>query len=619
MGAAPGAATVVFVVNTTSIDMLLNRLCASPEFQDPHRRTVTRVAEWLGRQRATSTTLRTAVDENAWATAAEDHHSCATAPACPHLRERLANTLLRKSGTLPVSHVTDFPSAAILIASRAAGRILSDEVLAEVLDTSPGGARFGTQVGYDAIRWWLRSNPHIGCDPGLPELDEFMGGKVGDGALDAAHRIWRAGNAHWASVGGWAVSANLSDKEAAHIANFWAVLAVEKSSTDAMYVPSPAKFAAALGAYHSARVATQTPLLGATQAHLDDLLCVFAPTQHSMQAYRGFLGRQLRDVMWQRVAACSELPFDGNEPYDNLARITDRCGVEPTAAELRAYPRLARLCGEAARPGIRTRSTATGGVVDVDDAGLRTLADARNHIVDRVDDKGRLPARASFDQAVLDRIEKLFALPYTLIVESLVAECGYKAPGRSRNEVAFDQIVDTAFGPIIRERHVEWTDATWRATSGAYRVDTRYVLADPANGQLFDTGDGDWELHCEADGQGHFERVRNWNLDECRLRDQAKTRVLAERRAQVDFDVTFVAVHWRSLTGPAACRLDADTFTSIVTALRAVDDRWWAFICPAGETDRRAVPTGCRLERLAGDWDDTVWVWTLVGDPTTKA
>lgn len=583
----------------------VERLADEDFFQVPHLRTVSKCAEWIDRQlaRPAPAVLRSALVACLEDEAAADLHSCLHAPTCEHLRDRLAARLLRKSCTLRVVQVDDFPDAAEHLSAVApADHVLSDAALAELLDRVPGGAAFLARVGADALRAWLEANAAgggFGWDRlAVPDLREFLAAELPPGSLDAANAVCREPGSYVAQFVGPALVEARDEAESFATQRFWTSLEHPATYHGPLWLP---KVKTVVRALHGFAERHRRTLTSAAAARLETLLWALEATAHYRQGYRGFPDTlRLRDRVFAVLAEVSGLPHEGLDPRTNLDRLAALCGVEPTTAQLACHPVLRRLCrGAARRPGRRPPAVpAAGG-----DGPFGTVAKVLAFLRAEAERTGALPSRAQLGVEVCDRIEARMGMAYAELVEALHVEWGLARPARSANEAALDALVEEAFAGEVAEFRAEWS--AWRTSPGHYRVDSYLRLAgDP---DLFGGAGGGFELFLEADGPGHFTQVHNWDLAKCRRRDRAKAAALAARR-DAGHRLCLVAVHHRALTGRLDQRLDAVTLRRVVAAARA-GGHWWVFVRPAGVADMRAHPPG-RLVRLGGDFGP-LEVWAL--------
>lgn len=252
---------------------------------------------------------------------------------------------------------------------------------------------------------------------------------------------------------------------------------------------------------------------------------------------------------------------------ENVNRLRTLLGVEPTRAMVSHVSSLPKDVRAALPAGTRARRAVVVNDAVVSDL-FSTAADVSAWFLNRVCNDEPLPAVSSLPGDVVAAIEQITERTYSELVDHYVELWGARAPGRSRNELALEEAIVNGFGSrlaAIRSEELVCDDRR-------YRWDFSTVISDGVHDRV---------VVFEADGQGHFQEVRNWNLARQRANDVAKA-------ARLGPDDQLVAVHHGLLSGSTAGRLDGDTLVRIVDAARAVG-AWWVFIRPSGSQDLRAV------------------------------
>ena len=210
------------------------------------------------------------------------------------------------------------------------------------------------------------------------------------------------------------------------------------------------------------------------------------------------------------------------------------------------------------------------------------LADVYRFFDTHVERHGQLPAYGAINPNTADAIEEHTGKQVGEFLQELHDEHGWGLPTRSRNEQAMDQMITAAFRDTAEQYTTEWSGWEQR-----WRIDGMIPVA--VNQIRLDGFSEQFELFVEADGEGHFCQVRNWDLNEARHRDIVKAEAIGLRARKQKQPCLLIALHHRCLTGRRADRVTPGRFLHCVHQLHD-SGHWWATVRPKGCKDERAGP-----------------------------
>jgi hypothetical protein len=182
-----------------------------------------------------------------------------------------------------------------------------------------------------------------------------------------------------------------------------------------------------------------------------------------------------------------------------------------------------------------------------------------------------LPSKAQIEN--LDQVEQILGETWKDFCDSLCAMFPELRMARSSYERRLDSLLlELSGAPVPIEVFVRDATPEGLLTSSRCRIDAVWQLDEFSS------------LWFEADGEGHFVAVKNWDLERARDGDQRRHRQL---RAALDagWDVTLVAIHHQLLSAKAS-ELDAEMLDDIVGWAR--DEGYhWVFLRPSGCVEMR--------------------------------
>ena len=576
---------------------------------------MTQVADWL-KNTPPGHPSRSDLDSLLAETADEQGHSCMlcqATPDCLAMLETSAEKLLQKSCTLHVRRVIDFSTAAQHLAHAVTDQVITDDQLDHLMDLAPGGAKYLKKTGADQLRaelrktavqhpgpgpeWtWEQVDKHIGPDM----LKPFMRHRTGPcrgvvtpkqrdglqkGMLEAANAVLNDLHTYLST---FVLPAMLEtrdpDQKSRDIA-YLAKTAVQRPVSGPLWLPEPAAMSARLKPWLDTQ---RAGFDNSTRQQADTLKAALCPSLHHRQPRRGFNGgRELRDVVWEKLVEASKIPSKLNGAGINVVRLHSMTGQQPDRATLKHHNELWCMCNQADEKVLprkpvkrRKRQHGTRGPTPVEQ-----LSDVYDFFADYVEQFGRLPAYGAVNPDTAAAIEELTGKQYGDLIEDLVEEfvdIGWLRPSRSSNEQAMDLLVPDAFAATAGQYSTEWSEwePLWRI-DGMLPVDINQIRLDGETEQF--------ELFLEADGEGHFIQVRNWDLNETRRRDIAKAEAIGLRARKQRHPCLLLALHHRCLTGRRAVQITPGRLAQTVHRLRD-GKHWWAYVRPEGCSDERAAP-----------------------------
>jgi hypothetical protein len=527
---------------------------------------------------STGNAVKDGVVSNSPACGCEGSHKCASCI------EAFAAVCLRASGLIPggVHQVSDVPSACALVHAVSPEALLTDDVLRSVLDRAPGGAQFlDDPANVSRLRVMLLDKADLDRSVlGTDEIQEFLPAarKVPtatlasanltmvdpDPARDVIHHVLRQLQDATA----------FSDEQYAMFTT-----ALRNDVTLSLQGPVPTLFVipdrATVVAALSTRLDAGALAAGMAESavalrHVLDLSDDLAPLSASV---------------WASLIGTWDIPCVDADPHDNLERLKRMVGGLPSLSYLRELaPQLyATLRGSlpAGRPQGSGTAKDPGAPADF----AEILAFVEEY---RASHDGVMPGLRAVHELAKDRLaafELTLKRTYSEWSRDYAQPRAWKYDGRSSNEVALDAIAHAAFGDTLVSSTSEWP---LQVDDARCRIDLQMELSDGR------------ALYLEADGEGHFREVCNWDLGKAQQADHDKALALRDvvlaRRADGN-DGLMLALHHRTLSGPRKSRISADNLT-LLTSLAAPEKAWWMFVRPAGCVEMRHAPTKGAPRRL---------------------
>lgn len=565
-------------------------------FNIPLGRTLTRCTKWVVDvlRGAKTVSLRDAVAEGVAAARRERQCECPEARACASCMEATAATYLCASGLVPafLRKVDDVPDACNLIHASSSAQLLTDPVLRQMCDLAPGGARLFDTVGADRLRAALQDDGRLGPEIlGHDAVIPYLGSGVRYEALERANSLLTQAD-DVLYVIREAVELSIDQEEQERFRAFRSELGSDAAASLSLplFLPRRHAVVAAL------RALADTPAAKAKATTLHMLIEALDASRS-----RGKAECELREVVWYELLGATKLPASDLDGDTNRRRMEALFGVFPHQHTLQLYPELRRTVRGAMDRGRPTGTCAPS----PQPAALpaMTVAECLQVVEDHVAAYDRMPHHSELDDALLAAIEAATGVTFTSWIEHLSVLHGIKRNTRSNNERRLDLIAGKLFGSRVISHTEEWSCS--ETFGAAYRIDTRLLLSGPRRTELF----------LEADGEGHFGQVRNWNLQATCKADKAKATALRKRihaRRDAGEDGMLLMVHHGLLTGPEASRFGPEQLAQVIAAAEA-EQAWWVYVRPAGSRDMRACPSrNGRGRRLRSpELDDTVEVFVL--------
>ena len=583
---------------------------------------MTRVADWL-KNPPSGHPYRTDVEALLREEATQLNHSCMfcqTTPDCQAMLEHAANKVLQKSCLLKVKRVNDFSGAARHLAHVVQNQVLTDEQLDHLMDLAPGGTPYLKQTGAAQLRARLKETAveHPGPGPewtcqqvaqhiGPDVLQPFMKHRVGTypgtvpkrhrlglkkGMLEAANKTLSDPHTYMSTFIMPAMLETRDTDQKRRDLAYLAEIGTQRCVTGPLWLPKAATMQKRLKTWIGTNRASFND---STRQQADTLKLALCPSLHYRQPYRGFRGRLLRNVVWERLVETTRLPGATRTADSNIALLGALTGPLPDRATLHSHNELWSMCknadlDEMLRSPTRQQQRRTGprariagpDIGDVASTVVDELADVYLFFDTYVKRHGKLPAYGAINPYTADAIEEHTGKQFGELLQELHDEHGWKLPSRSSNEQAMDQMILDTFSDTAEQYTTEWSGWEQR-----WRIDGMIPVA--VNQIRLDGSSEQFELFVEADGEQHFGQVRNWDLNETRRRDIVKAEAIGLRARKQKQPCLLIALHHRCLTGRRTDRVTPDRFLQCVHQLRD-SGHWWATVRPEGCKDERAAP-----------------------------
>ena len=579
----PAAATVAAmagIIHATAEE----HLASETWFSDETQRTVTRCATWVRQMLADTAGSVSKRDAVAHVAVELDldgrdcHHE--QLAACGDCLSSLAIELLRRLGLFTSQNEGgDLPTASEFLLAVCDQTLLTDEVLAAVLDRTPGGLQLLTQLGAEGLRDALADDGRFTDQQlGHARLRPLLDTPVDCRWLAACNRVLLAEDDAASEMLAAIAQARPTD-------DGYAIQALRRrSGTAYSWLPAPI-----LVPSRSATVAAVRSYLGRSPDVSPQLTWDLLAALDSPPASRRHGNwAEVRDLVWTHVRDRCHRPAFDYPAEVNLQLLEQLLEVVVTADAVDAYPDLKPLLrGQLRR--LPTGRPSAGTSREMTMPFATAVATVRRFAADA----GHLPRHDDVDGQVRASIEVTTGGTFSQWVAKYGHVHRLSRPSRSRNEQLLDRLLAEAY-------HVptaaEWTSLATFAS--AARIDCQLEVA---TGDL--TGDrlqpatrrrvsDRVELFVEADGHGHFEPVERFKpLLEARDADRVKAAAILGRGRRAGQPATmFVAIHHQLLaTATAGRQLQPDDLVQLVARAYA-RRRWWMFLRPVGCEQMRAFP-----------------------------
>jgi len=344
----------------------------------------------------------------------------------------------------------------------------------------------------------------------------------------------------------------------------------------ALWAPTPERFATAVVNYADKALHK----LPQEQADfLQALVDATATLRQKGQGSRSYVeSRRLAVLAYEYALELTNLAASCFTGEENAQRISDALGGTVTKDVVEPLQQHLPYGIQVIAPsGPRSYSSRKPDIEDI------TVKEAVK-IIDSLIDGDVLPTRIALGEYA-PRIEAAYGKPWNEIADAMVKFQRYRRPSSSANEVYLKELVDEAFIGQIDDIEMEWTDAD---LMGKQRADVYVALNDELGGEIL----------FEADGQGHFEEIANWDLPRAQSGDRTKNDAVISA-AESGRTVSMVALHHDLLTGKAEYLIDANSLKNIAETVRT-RELSCVFIRRNGSEQMRSTSGTSRKLRIKG-------------------
>ena len=464
--------------------------------------------------------------------------------------------------------------------------LLTDEVLARLVDYVIGGEQILNAVGLDVLRSKISHHDVDQRIVGVEQIDDLLRDPLTHlDHLSAANDVACDIDAYIGSVIDPVLAAGADEIEwATERAELVGAVNPAVRNLGPLMLPTRRQLVAQIRA---AAEMEQKPA-GLQRERVDTMLIALdSLSEHYRQIGRGFNGSVLCDIVYELVWEAGHYLAEGRSKRNNAEHLRERLGgVEPSKQDVKAFcPHI--------YPRVGSELPTDSGRRRVEPHDFVCLAEIDRTVRDSAID-GVLPGRTALDASIVAGIETFTAQSYKDYLAGLAKRLpGYRLPLTLPEQNCFD-LLEVALPAVCADAtvvHDAVCDLSPAWELSRQRPD--FLVTYTSKQRQIPGMETRKAFIVEADGEGHFRKVHNWSLKDARKRDRKKAKLVLSS-TDTDVQQHLVALHHRALAVMAP--------EQMATLLEFVDDSNtpWVFVRLSGEKDMRAV-TGTPIRQdLAG-------------------
>jgi hypothetical protein len=333
------------------------------------------------------------------------------------------------------------------------------------------------------------------------------------------------------------------------------------------------------------QVANLVPLVANREMFETFQLALDAKSEHDRQEYRGRNGmslcREVYRLVWERGRYVS-LQMDN---IDNVYHLECRfAGADRPLDRVVVQEVCSQVPGTVARLLCRV-DCLKGSAVE-----FRAMPEVARYVTSLAQ-HGRLPHKSQLPLEVVDAIEAFARVTYREVACQVAAEHGFLLPMSSNESVCLD-LLTAALADMGGASEVAYDRVPNLNVWAGSQLRPDFLVSFDTPGCLPGLASRETVV-VEADGEGHFEQVRGWSLEDARRRDTQKAALVFDAAASGE-RVSLLAFHHAALR-----RVDAGMMRSMLETM-SLNGWTWVFVVPSGCDDRRAVDAVCRQVPVVG-------------------